>query len=110
MAGKRWAVCGPEIGTVVPVCDDGTGPMEYGRDYIEIEAATKREALVKGLRAFRRHEAEYQGNDDWWNDGGNPFNGMLANLLEPCEKHGYDSEACEVNDCWPDDAEGEAAG
>ena len=50
---RRWLIISPQYGTVVPVLDDGTGPMEYGSDGVIVEARTKREALVLGLRRMR---------------------------------------------------------
>ena len=42
---QRWYVLSPEYSEVIPVLDDGTGPMEYCRDVIEIEADTKRDKI-----------------------------------------------------------------
>jgi hypothetical protein len=70
---KRWLVCSPKYGTMVPVLDDGSGPTEYGCDVVEIEAVNKRDALILGLKLMRK---EYP--DGWHNQdlSENPFKGM----------------------------------
>jgi hypothetical protein len=71
-------VVSAEHGEVVPILDDGTGPMEYGRDVVYVTAASEREAKHVGLRAFRL----------WWNRRGHydrdydcPWNGMEGRRL-----------------------------
>jgi hypothetical protein len=72
----KWAVIGPEYGTVIPVCD-GTGPLEYGCDYVEVEAETKRAALVLGVRLLRRQPYLQNYSDE------NPFTGVRVEPLCP---------------------------
>ena len=52
---KRWYVVTPEYGTVIPITDEGQGPMEYGSDVIEIEAETRRDAIALGVREMLRN-------------------------------------------------------
>ena len=47
---KHWLVITPVYGEVVPVLDYGQGPMEYGADVIEIEAACARDAVALGVK------------------------------------------------------------
>jgi hypothetical protein len=51
----RYSVVSGEMWEVVPVLDDGTGPREYFRDYVEVKAREPIEARVKAVRtkAFR---------------------------------------------------------
>ena len=58
---ERWYVVTPEYGTVIPVLDDGTGPMEYGADVIEIEAETKRDAIALGVKEMLRLNRDANG-------------------------------------------------
>ena len=72
----KWWVITPEYGTVVAVLDDGTGPEEFGRDVVEVEAPTRREALVLGLRKLRLQRSRWIWNQEA--DRRNPFNGLEA--------------------------------
>ena len=88
---NRWWVVSPEYGTVVPVCDDGTGPMEYGCDAVEVEADTKRDALLLGVQELLKR-------DDSWpsvnrQDGQPPWAGMRVEPSPPCDCCG-EYEAC----------------
>ena len=68
---KRWYVITPEYGTVVPVLDWGQGPIEYNCDVIEIQARTKRDALLLGVKEMRRLQYE------WFDDPSeNPYTGV----------------------------------
>lgn len=72
---KRWRVITPEYGEVIPVTDEGQGPMEYGCDAIEVEAETRRDAVVVGVALMRRQPREYH----WFRRcDGNPFAGIRA--------------------------------
>lgn len=75
---KRYVVIGPEYGTVEPILDDGTGPMEYGCDVVEVEAETRRAALVLGVRLLRRLPRGYL---DRFPDE-NPFTGVRVELAD----------------------------
>jgi hypothetical protein len=72
---KPYYVVTPEYGEVVPVLDYGQGPTEYGCDVIEVEAPTKRAAVIAGVKAMRAKPREYRyfGQCD-----GNPFAGVRA--------------------------------
>lgn len=49
-----YYVMTPEYGEVVPILDDGTGPIEWGRDVEEVKATTKREAKQLGYQELKR--------------------------------------------------------
>ena len=55
-------------------------PGEPGADVVEVEAETKRAALVKGLRLLRDQGSKWVS--DQGADGHSPFNGLQAELLE----------------------------
>ena len=79
----KWWVITPEYGTVVPVLDDGTGPEEFGCDVVEVEAPTRREALVLGLRELKKVT---KGWINWYRDDtSNPFTGLRAELQEEAQ-------------------------
>lgn len=50
---NHWTITTPEFEYVDVILEDGTGPIEIVRDVINVEASTKREALVKGVREMR---------------------------------------------------------
>ncbi len=58
----------PEVETVVPILDDGTGPTEVGADVVEVEAETARDAVIIGVRLM--HKAS-------------PFTGVRAVEYQP---------------------------
>ena len=94
---EPWLVCSPEYGEVVPVTDEGQGPMEYGCDVVFVEAETRRDALVLGVKAFRDMDAHYLGDQD------NPFAGVKVKSMT-CPAHGrpvwirdhYECPQCEA--------------
>ena len=47
---RRWYVVTPEYETKVPILDDGSGPVEYGCDVVEVEAETRRDAITFGVK------------------------------------------------------------
>lgn len=47
---KRWLVVTPEYDTIEPVTDEGQGPTITVVDVIEVEAETKRDAIVLGVK------------------------------------------------------------
>lgn len=53
-------------------------PLEYGADVVEVEAETKRKALVEGVRELRRTRSEWIR--DQLSDNRNPFSGLTAEL------------------------------
>ena len=50
---NRYYVISPEWGEVLPV-RYGQGPMEYGRDVVEVEAENRADARVLGLKLLRQ--------------------------------------------------------
>lgn len=59
-----YSVVSPEMWEIVPVLDDGSGPKEYFRDYVEIKARGPIEAKVKAVKtkAFAKWR-------EWCRDG-----------------------------------------
>lgn len=94
---KPWLVCSPEYGEVVPILDDGTGPMEYGADCVFVEADTRRDALLLGVALFRQQGARYLDRTD------NPYAGVTVES-QVCPAHGlpvwkrdhYECPQCEA--------------
>lgn len=77
---RQWWVLSPEWGDIFPVLDDGSGPIEYGRDVVLVTAATKRQAIVEGVRRMRA-DRQFCGYHRRYPDE-NPFKGMKAYLEE----------------------------
>jgi len=81
---KHWYVVTPTYDTVVPILDDGTGPIETGADCIEIEATTGRDAIALGVREMLRGgKCDQYGSRFRWcidarNDGCSPYAGVKA--------------------------------
>lgn len=83
----HWYVITPEYTNYY---NDWDEPPEIGADVVTVEANTKREALVKGVRELRRTRS------GWLDDANsNPFTGLRAEKAE-CE-HGYCS--CDLREC-----------
>ena len=87
----RWWVITPEYGVVIPVTDEGQGPTEYGCDVIEIEAETRRDAIVfgvremlKGRRGGHGRGMRYQWCLDTRGDGTSPYAGVTAEAVPAC--------------------------
>jgi len=78
---KPWLVASPEYSSVIPVLDDGSGPLEWGADVVFIEAETRHDALLLGVALMKRQGAKYL------DDCENPYTGVL---VEPqtCPVHG----------------------
>ena len=85
----HWFVVSPEMSEVVPVLDDGTGPLEYFRDVEEVDAPTAREALRIGVPLLKSWFREARL------DGRNPWAGVKA-TREQCPHLG-----CWCNFCQP---------
>lgn len=91
-----WLVCSPEYGEVVPILDDGTGPMEYGCDVAHVEAESREDALYLGVLLMRKQGARYL------RDCENPYAGVKVES-QMCPRHGmptwcgdhYECPACE---------------
>ena len=80
---KRWYVVTPEYGEVIPILDDGTGPMEYGADVIEIEAETARDAVALGVKEMLKGRCGKWGDRYRWcldarSDRVSPYAGVKA--------------------------------
>lgn len=74
MKDKLYSVVSPEMWEIVPVLDDGTGPKEYFRDYVEVLAKGPIEAKVKAVKtkAFTKWRV-------WCRDGEeSPYEGLSA--------------------------------
>lgn len=83
----RYLVITPEYDEVMPVLDDGSGPVETGRDVIEIDAETSRDAIALGvqemLRSSRQDDYSVYSWCRWARlDGCSPYAGVVAELLE----------------------------
>lgn len=101
VSANPYYVVSPESVTYF-TCSDPPEPPEYGCDCVEVEARTKREAVILGvgkiLREQRRSYAETNRSD-----GRSPFAGYRAELAR-CG-HGYPMFVL-VNDkavsvrCW----------
>jgi hypothetical protein len=57
---RRYFVISPEWGEVVPVTDEGQGPTEYCRDVVEVEADSRSDARVLGLKLLRERPCYYR--------------------------------------------------
>lgn len=69
---RRWLVIGPEYGVIDRILDDGTGPLEYSCDVVEVEAGSKRDARRIGVQLLRQiHRGYLQRYPDE-----NPFAGV----------------------------------
>jgi hypothetical protein len=74
---RRFLVVGPEYG-VMDIIVDGRGPIEYERDYVEVEAANKRDAKVLAVGLLRNIDGGYlqRYRDE------NPFAGLSVAEVE----------------------------
>lgn len=85
---RRWYVVTPEYGTKINLgLDDGTGPMEYGADVIEIDAETARDAIALGVGEMLTGRSDGYGGQYRWcvdarSDGVNPYAGVKAFPVE----------------------------
>lgn len=92
---KRYYVISPEYGETIPILDDGTGPMEYGCDVVVVNARTKREAKIIGVKAMRKKQ---QGWFGWCgSEYGNPFAGIKVEIHE-CQHDIPDLAGEEIGD------------
>lgn len=90
MMSDEWHgyyVVTPEYGDVVPVLDYGQGPIEYGRDVIEIEARNERDAIALGVREMLRQPTDRFGNPyrycrDARKHGENPYVGVFVEPMD----------------------------
>lgn len=72
---KPYWVLSPEYGTVIPVLDDGSGPMEYGRDCAAVIALDPRHAKVAAVRIWRKDRKSYINGDP----SSSPYAGLEVN-------------------------------
>lgn len=73
---RNYLIITPEYGEVVPITDEGQGPMEYQRDVFKIKAKSRRDALILGVSHMRKRPREFhyfRSHTD-----GNPFVGVQA--------------------------------
>ena len=76
---KRWYVVTPEYGVVDPILDDGTGPLEYVSDVIEIEADTARDAVAFGVKLMlKAHRRAFKWCRDQASSNCSPYAGVRA--------------------------------
>ena len=75
---SKWAVMSPEYADVVPTLDDGTGPEEWGRDYVEVEAQTKREAVRLGYQLLKSQPWFKR----WWDRDRHPYAYITAERFD----------------------------
>jgi hypothetical protein len=88
----KYCVVTPEYGTKIPILDDGSGPIEYGCDVIEIEADNKRDAIAMGVKEMLKggygghgRSMDYQWCRDQRKDNCSPYTGVTAELSNaPC--------------------------
>lgn len=85
MITNHWIVCTPKYRDWG--WDDE--PPEEVTDVVAVEAATKREALVKGVRELRRIRSHWL--QDQRSDNANPFTGLTA-----------EKSMCAHGFCWCD--------
>lgn len=89
---KHWNVISPEVSEKIDIgLDDGTGPLEYFRCAVSVEANTKAEAK----RLAVKHPGTQVWVDKARSDGVNPFVGLEVD--DPVCKHGV---------CWCDICQG----
>jgi hypothetical protein len=79
---RDYVVVGPMRGEVIPILDDGTGPMEYGCAYVEVKATDRNAAI----RAAQRDRAVDRLIDEARGDGKHPY-AYLRVLLNPTHCH-----------------------
>jgi hypothetical protein len=77
---KRYLVFTPSYGTVIPVTDEGEGPLEFQADVVEIDAENARDAVAFGVREMLRLYPDcYCGTQR--QDGRSPYTGVRAELI-----------------------------
>ena len=78
---RHYYVVSPEYG-VMDVIVDGQGPMEYGCEVIEVDARTKREAIIKGVAIARKNTRYDSYFNHEWDGSSPPWKGWHAELAE----------------------------
>jgi hypothetical protein len=80
---RRWLVFTPEYSEVIAILDDGSGPIEYGCDVIEVEAETRRDAIAFGVKLMlAATHSKYPYVHDARSDKVCPYTGVRAELVE----------------------------
>ena len=75
MTKRDYLVVSPEVGVMIPVLDDGSGPIEYGRDVALVRTSLgPREAKVAAVALWRRGLI----SSDWIHDAECPFAGVTV--------------------------------
>ena len=77
---KKYYVVTPPYTTYFGNAATAIDPPEYGCDVVEVEARTKREAKILGVRELRRIHSKWM--EDQVSNGANPFTGLKAHDAE----------------------------
>ena len=72
---KKYSVITPEV-MFYAGSYDPPAPPEFGRDYVEVEANTKKEARVVAVREFRNRKSKWI--EERRGDDLSPFTGLLV--------------------------------
>ena len=75
-------------------------PPECGCDVVDVEATTKRKALILGLKALEQIRSEWIRDER--GDGRNPFSKLKVQKACECDPPGNDENNC-TGDCYPED-------
>jgi len=100
-AVRHWMVSSPEMSVVIPILDDGTGPLEYFHDVAWVEATSKREAIRLGTPKLTEWASQARSY------GLNPFVGVRAELAT-CEHGVCYCDMCGDRECAACEADQEA--
>ena len=100
---KHWWVESPEWEEDLRLLDGCSGPYEWARDAVCVEAPTKRAAVAAGLRLMREWPKRARA------DGVNPYIGIKAlpaacphgacscDLVEDCPSWSDECKACDAD-------------
>ena len=83
----HYLVITPPYDILIPILDDGTGPVESHCDVLEIEAINPREAKINAVREWRRMQHNGHWRDARWirdqqSNNANPFSGLKVEDLD----------------------------
>lgn len=62
----------------------GMNPPEWGSDVVEVDAASRRDALLLGVREMERQRMRWVRNNRW--DGKPPWAGIKVEQMDPPAK------------------------
>ena len=79
---NHYLVISPEMSDIIPILDDGSGPVEVFCCAASVEASTKREAKIKAIT----HPDMKRWVGEQRSDGHNPFTGLRVEI--PICPHG----------------------